>query len=495
MKMVRLHLSQLQDSMKILLTLMCFFGLSGSLTAGTAENANDVESPGGACQITGVTQVCAGQSATWCAPSGMASYLWSTGASTDCIVVSVSGTYTVTVTDANGVQSTCSETFAVRPGPSCSVGGSASICPGDSSLFCGSRDNIAYQWSTGDTACCIWVKTAGTYAVTVTDSFGCTSTCSKTLRVKNRPVCNITGDSQICDGGSTQLCATPGLASYSWGNGQTTACITVNKDDTYQVTVQNAAGCTSSCSFKVTVTPPGSCKITGPGEICNGTTATWCADPGASYEWSTGATTQCISLQKAGTYTVTVTDANGCKQVCSRRLIVRSRPSAAITGNLYPCAGMSTTLCAPASLSSYLWNNGATTQCITVNNGGRYTVTVTNMFGCTNTRSVTVRYTCREGMQDDMVSSDENAIEAKAYPNPFSESTIIEFMNNDQDANVQVELFNTSGERVMSLFDGDAVTGEMYRVQVDGSNLSPGIYFYRIIRGDLVLNRKLVMIR
>jgi len=128
-----------------------------------------------------------------------------------------------------------------------------------------------------------------------------------------------------------------GLAGYLWNTGATTQCITVTAGD-YTVTVTDGNGCTSSCTAKVTQRPLPNCAITGSGAICTGSSAQWCAAAAPvgytyTYLWSTGATTQCITVSTAGTRTVTVTDQYGCSKSCSKTLTLYTLPTCAITGN------------------------------------------------------------------------------------------------------------------------------------------------------------------
>jgi hypothetical protein len=113
-------------------------------------------------------------------------------------------------------------------------------------------------------------KYSGIYTVTVTDANGCSSSCSQTVVVNPLPICTITGNLSICDGQSTVLCTTAGLASYLWSTGATINCITVNTAGIYTVTVTDANGCSSSCSQTVVVNPPPICTITGNLSICVG---------------------------------------------------------------------------------------------------------------------------------------------------------------------------------------------------------------------------------
>ncbi|HPH93023.1 MAG TPA: ice-binding family protein, partial [Ferruginibacter sp.] len=343
------------------------------------------------CSITGNNAFCPGQSTQLCVPAGAASYLWSNGATTNCITVNAAGTYTVTVTNAAGCTSTCSQTVTVSDNPVCSITGNNAFCPGQSTQLCVPAGAASYLWSNGATTNCITVNTAGTYTVTVTNAGGCVSTCSQTVTVSDNPVCAITGNSSICPGQSTQLCVPAGAASYLWSNGATTNCITVNAAGTYTVTVTNAGGCVSTCSQTVTVSDNPVCSITGNNAICPGQSTQLCIPAGAaSYLWSNGATTNCITVNAAGTYTVTVTNAGGCVSTCSQIVTVSNNPVCSITGNSSICPGQSTQLCVPAGAASYLWSNGATTNCITVNTAGTYTVTVTNAAGCVSTCSQTV---------------------------------------------------------------------------------------------------------
>lgn len=345
------------------------------------------------CLITGNNFICqAGQSTQLCAPPGAAAYLWSTGEITGCIDVSLAGTYTVVVTGASGCTSSCSQTVTVDPTPSCSITGNTSLCDGESTQLCVPVGAASYLWSTGEITNCITVGTSGTFTVTVTNAGGCTSVCSTSVTVNPIPICNITGNSSICQGGSTQLCVPVGAAAYLWSTGEITNCITVNTTGTYSVTVTGAGGCSSTCSIAVSVNPLPDCSITGDNFICQiGQSTQLCVLPGAaSYLWSTGAMTNCILVSAAGTFTVTVTNASGCTSSCSQSVTVNAMPSCTMTGDDVICDGQTTQLCVPPGAAAYLWSTGETTNCITVSTGGSYTVTVTNSNGCMSTCNKTI---------------------------------------------------------------------------------------------------------
>jgi hypothetical protein len=93
---------------------------------------------------------------------------------------------------------------------------------------------------------------------------------------------------------------------------------------------------------------------------------------------------------KPGTYSVTVTDNNNCSGSASITVTEASNLSPVISGNTAFCAGSSTTLDVGSGFSTYLWNTGATTQTITVNSAGTYSVTVTDAGGCSGDTQVVV---------------------------------------------------------------------------------------------------------
>ncbi|MBK6700110.1 MAG: T9SS type A sorting domain-containing protein [Saprospiraceae bacterium] len=377
---------------------------------GTASRTLTVD-PNPVVTITGGNKICAGTSSTFTANASVGTapftYLWSTTATTQSINVSTAGTYSVTVTDANGCTGTASRTLTVDPNPVVTITGDNKICAGTSSTFTANASvgtaPFTYLWSTIATTQSINVSTAGTYSVTVTDANGCTGTASRTLTVDPNPVVTITGDNKICAGTSSTFTANASVGTapftYLWSTTATTQSINVSTAGTYSVTVTDANGCTGTANRTLTVDPNPVVTITGGNKICAGTSSTFTANPSVgtapfTYLWSTTATTQSINVSTAGTYSVTVTDANGCTGTASRTLTVDPNPVVTITGDNKTCTGTSSTFTANASVGTapftYLWSTTATTQSINVSTAGTYSVTVTDANGCTGTASRTL---------------------------------------------------------------------------------------------------------
>ena len=279
---------------------------------------------------------------------------------------------------------------------------------------------VSYVWDDLSTAAARVVSptTTTTYTVTVTDANGCTGTASNTITVVTAPTAAIAEADNSCtanDGkvlsGATVTLTASGLGSYAWDDLSTAAMRTVTPaaTTTYTVTVSDANGCTASASSTVTVvsapTPAisetdNSCA-TNDSKVLSGATATLTASGGGSYNWDNLSTAaiRAVMPTMSTTYTVTVTDANGCTASTSQLVQVVSGTTAAIVQTDNSCtpsdgqvlSGDAAVLTATGT-GSYSWDNLSTASVRIVNpvSTSTYTVTVTDTDGCTASASSTV---------------------------------------------------------------------------------------------------------
>ena len=394
-------------------------GLVSGLNAGTAvvsytvTNTNGctatatlpftvLAAPAASVSANGSTSFCQGASLTLTSSAGT-SYAWNTGATTPSITTTAGGTYSVTVTAANGCSAQSQNMIlAVNALPTvATTTGSATVCSNGTTLL--GNTTGGGVWSSSNAALATVNPTSGVVTgvaagaldinYTVTSSSGCSAVSSKPMTVITPTAATIgaSGTATICQGSNVTLTASSS-SSYLWSTGATTQSITVAQSGPYSVTTVNN-GCTAaSATTTVTVVNPPVASISANGltALCSGGTVTLTAAPATTYLWSTGATTQAITVSAAGNYSVTAT-ANGCSATSAPTAVtLQATPSAAVTagGATSFCQGGSVTLTA-ASAGSYLWSNGANTQSITVTAGGSYSVNVSTN-GCSATSTPTV---------------------------------------------------------------------------------------------------------
>lgn len=347
-----------------------------------------VSAPSNAVSNTGSTSFCQGGSVTLNAATGL-SYHWNNNSTAQSITVSQNGNYQVTVTNANNCTAVSSPVIVtVYPLPSAIItpSGSTSVCPGNS-VQLSAPASPGYLWSTGQTTQVISASQQTSYSVTVTNSNSCSASSSINVFVYSVPSASISAGSatSFCDGGSVTLTAN-GASSYLWSNANTTASITATGSGTYQVTITDANGCTNSASQTVTEynLPDNSVITDKPTTICPGDEVTLTAAAGMSYLWSDNSTQQSITVSQDGNFTVTVTDNNNCTAVSQQITVtVSANAVASVTasGNTIFCEGNSVQLTAQQG-DTYTWSNGATTQSISVDTTGSFTVTVTSTGTC-----------------------------------------------------------------------------------------------------------------
>ncbi|MBK9512891.1 MAG: hypothetical protein IPO05_04525 [Flavobacteriales bacterium] len=184
-------------------------------------------------------------------------------------------------------------------------------------------------WSTGSTTQSITVSTSGTYSVTVTNGNGCSATSAGTTVTVNpdpaTPTITAGGPLTFCAGGSVTLTSSSATGNV-WSTGATTQSITANASGNYSVTVTDGNGCSAtSAGTTVTVNPnPATPTISadGPLAFCTGGSVTLTSSSATGNTWSTGSTTPSIVVNTGGSYSVIVTDANGCSAASAVQSVV-----------------------------------------------------------------------------------------------------------------------------------------------------------------------------
>lgn len=341
--------------------------------------------------INGPASTC-GNGTVYSVPGNFAQINWSTGAATQSINVSQSGTYLVTVTDQHDCTGTDSQNLAIGNSLIPDILVTVSPCDGTAIVDAGAG-YATYSWSNGQNGQTFSTSTADVYSVTVSDGGACTGTGTAQVSFPALPQVQITGTTVICSGTSTDFAVPNIYAQITWSNGEHTPTINTAQAGNYSVTVTDINGCTATAQTALTIVPPLNPGISSDPPNCEGESILDAGPGFSSYNWSNGKTTQSILVSATGTYTVTVSDAIGlgCTDSASEDVVFPAPPQAEILGAANVCQGDATILMtADTSYSQYLWSNGDTTAQITITEGGTYSVTVSNSFGCTSTDEWTV---------------------------------------------------------------------------------------------------------
>ena len=342
-------------------------------------------------------------------------FLWSNGDTTEDVSGLSSGFYEVSITDANGCQGSFGAFLQQPDELTVSVTVSTAVsCNGLSdgevtAATTGGTTPYHYVWSNSDTTVSVSGVGAGNFSVTVTDANGCTATDNGTVTEPTALAATVAVDSNAaCNGssdGGLTASATGGSGSYNylWSNGGATATITGVGAGTYTVSVTDGNGCSTTANG--TVTEPSVLAATvavDSNATCNGastgglTASAFGGRPLYTYLWSNGGVTASITGVGAGTYTVSVTDGNGCLTTANGTV---TEPTALIasvvvdsnaTCNGIDNGGLTASATGGSGPYAYLWSNGGITVSITGVGAGTYTVTVTDANGCTSTDNGTV---------------------------------------------------------------------------------------------------------
>ena len=339
--------------------------------------------------------------------SGAYTFLWNNGLTQQNISNLSSGIYTVVVTDSQGcsaqksfmlTNSTLISATSSLKHPSCNqIDGGINITPS------GGLTPYTFLWSNGATTEDIQNVAAGNYSVKITDAAGCSTQKSYTLRINTSLTLTgiLTPASCLGDNsGAIDLSIFGGVPPYTiqWTDGPTTEDRSGLVIGVYKVTVTDATGCSVQANYTI---------FNKPLQVNSDLIQPKCADDLGSitltvvgvapytYTWSNGATGESITGLPPGIYSVTVTDASGCKRTLD--FMIMAPPPIVVTSSITnaQCGvegsyGINLTVSGGKPSYTFVWSNGATTQNVTGLNSGSYSVAITDAGGCVVNRAFTI---------------------------------------------------------------------------------------------------------
>ena len=376
------------------------------------------------------TTICTNSTLDISAPANLATYLWSTGQTTQTITVQNASLYSLTVTDANGCRIIDTKDVLNFPSVTLSSSSNSLTCGNGGTGFVdltvnGSTAPYTYIWSTGETTEDLNGLNTGNYEVTVTDANAC-----------------IYSDTYTVNG--------PTTLSFNAVNTSSPSC-GVLVDGLIDVSV--AGG----------VTP-------------------------YSYLWSTGATTEDLNGVANGSYSVTVTDANNCQTNITTNMNIVSTLQITVDNVQDEAVQLGGAIDVSVSGGQapyyFLWNTGLTSASISGLVAGTYTVTVIDINGCSSVQTVVVDYTIPS-----LVENVEVVESLNIFPNPTSD--IVNFqLSLNEETEVKLDIYAVDGKLVQSFTSNNA---KVQQYSADLSDYPAGLYMARLIIGSEVVTAKIVL--
>ncbi len=325
------------------------------------------------------TTICA-TSFTLDAGNPGSSYLWNTGAGTQTLNVTQSGTYSVNVQFPSGCLNADDIVVTLITPPSYTIGPDTSSCGNNVVVDAGSG-YTSYAWSTGGTSQNETVTSNDTISVTVVDINGCVLTDTIGVLLNPAPLVNLGADTSQCGGTVTVDAGNPG-ALFFWSNSTSSQTTTISTSGTYYVNVLTQAGCAGSDTILVTINNQPVVNLGPDTSICLASVMLDAGNPGASYLWSNSSTTQIVTVG-SGTFFVTATDISGCADSDTISVTTNVPPVVTASQDTSICAGGTATLNATGALT-YLWSNNSPGPSVgvTPSTATAYYVTGTDANGC-----------------------------------------------------------------------------------------------------------------
>lgn len=261
------------------------------------------------------TTICENLSLTLSGPADMDEYKWNGVSSSDrTFVTNVSQTHVLSVIDTFGCEFEDEIRVLTNPNSPLDLGPDSTVCEGGAVVFFGNSVLTRYTWNGVQTNNYEFTATtAGIYAAVAYNSFDCPSYDTVELFVVPLPQFSLGNDTGACDEIALQLRGPLGMKKYTWFNGSVNQAFNVNAAGLYYLQIESQQGCLFTDSIVIAVYSSPSISL---GEDTSlRTQDPLILTPGTGFQtylWSTGESTESISVKDKGVYSVTVTDSNGC---------------------------------------------------------------------------------------------------------------------------------------------------------------------------------------
>lgn len=325
-------------------------------------------------------------------------YVWSTGDTTEYIIPTSSGTYSVIVSDTLGCVGYDTAQVSIGSLVSFNLGPDTLVCQ-DTFLLAGPTGGYIYTWSRNGsvapgTDSIFPVVTSGNYSLEL-DNSGCSTFDTIAVTLSPAVFANLGADQAFCDGITANLTPGSGFDQYNWSTGDTLSSVTVGSSGYYWVDVTDSNGCVYRDSVTITVHPLPAVFLGNDTILCNAASFTLDAGGGYSfYQWSDFSSTwwgnRYNSFSTSGPKSVRVRDGNLCWGRDTINLTFSEIRNASLDSNYAICPAYNDSISVNVGGLQYLWSTGDTTQSIAPTVGGTYYVMFSDTLGCVGQDSAQV---------------------------------------------------------------------------------------------------------
>ena len=374
----------------------------------------NIVSKSGSLNLGNDTTMCANTFITLHAGSNFLSYLWNDGSVDTILKVSQPGIYWVQTIDSCG--SAQRDSITIRPfNFPLSIGPDRSKCNNDTLHLNAPSGFLTYQWtnnynisSTQTQNVVINPLMDTIYYLKAEKSPNCFAYDSVRIKVFISPKIDLGVDKGFCLGDSIVLDAGSGFSKYLWSTSAASQQIIVKNIGVYSVAATTTNQCTSRDTLIVlSVYPNPVVKLDHDSTLCTGAVRVLSAGNFVSYLWNTGNTSQTISVNNIGVYSVTVSDNNNCKGSDTTKIVtILPSPSNFLPADTALCSYGSLQLSAKTSYVNYLWNTNAITSSITISRPAIYWLQVKDINNCLG--------------RDSIIVAQKNCLQGFFIPNAFS---------------------------------------------------------------------------
>ncbi len=278
-------------------------------------------------------------------------------------------------------------------GGTVNLGTDTTLCSGNTLLLDAGNAGASFLWQDGSTNQTFNVTQSGTYTVAVSNG-GCYVTHDTIVVsiIGGGSSFSIGNDTTLCTGASLVLDATTAGATYLWQDGSTNSTFNSASTGLYFVTI-NINGCTATDSININFANLNSINLGNDTALCPGQSLLLNASiTGATYIWQDGSINPTYNVNAAGNYSVSVTIGN-CSPISDNIIVTfNSAPLINLGDDTIVCAGQLVLLDATFAGATYSWQNSSNNATFNVLTTGNYSVTVTNLNGCTASDNISVTF-------------------------------------------------------------------------------------------------------